>query len=129
MEITDASVQLLLNALNQIGVAATHVYEVYVQAQYVLAIGNLVVWIITLITYAVSAWLFYPLIRDEIEPDDEKLAAICMTLLVALIVAMVVGFISYLIFQNVVMRLMCPEYMAIQDLFGNMIHAVAVARG
>lgn len=105
--ITDESILIIAEKL---GISATHIYEVFVTAQPVLALLNILCGII-MIVFATSGYI---LVKKYIDEDD-------LPPVMGSIIGVFMGMVTILWLHSVLTLMLLPEYSAIRELMHLMI--------
>ena len=107
VEISEA----LIKVAQTVGIAVEHIYTVYVEAQFVMAIICLVLLIVYLSVLSIVILITFNK-TQEIHDDFERL---CLRLALPIISSVVMLF-TMLVIQSILVALFCPEYAAIEAL-------------
>ena len=106
----------VLQVTDKLGYTVQEVYQVYVQVQTAKAITNGLSISIAGVVGMVVFYTVYSRVADNPDADPED--PILFGLMLGIPAAVVAGAVSGILFYEVGMRLMAPEYMAIQELLG-----------
>lgn len=106
----------MLQIADRLGYTVGEVYQIYVEAQTAKALTGSLTLVLAGLSATTAAYVTFSRVRDSEnlnDPEDAYLAAIMVGM-----IGLVLGVGAADLLGEILMRLLVPEYMAVQDLLG-----------